>query len=112
MTPPAPSTAGVIIFTTPGCPHCAVLKSALAKFEIEFREVDVLTPDGNAEFAMRVDALKSVPVVMEDGVVIIKLVQWVEARRALHVAEVERREREGDHRRVDSRVHRLQRPAG
>lgn len=57
----------VIVYSTPTCPNCVVLKELLKKAAIEFAEVNMASPAGLTELRMNGVFAMSAPVLQIDG---------------------------------------------
>lgn len=59
----------MIVYTKPGCPHCAALKRSLTERGIAFEEIDVFAVPGAAERVEELTGTRVVPVVVDGDVV-------------------------------------------
>lgn len=57
----------VVIYTKPGCPHCAAAKEDLTEKGIQFTEHDVTADPAIKEEAIRLAGQAAVPVIVKDG---------------------------------------------
>lgn len=57
----------VIIYTKPGCPHCAAAKQELQERGVDYDEIDVYTsPGAREQLAQLTAGVNVVPVIVEE----------------------------------------------
>lgn len=61
----------IIIYTTPACPYCIIIKNFLKKNNIKFEEVDISKNEKKKEELIKKSGQMSVPVTEIDGKIII-----------------------------------------
>lgn len=57
----------VIVYTTPACPFCVMVKNFLKQNNIQFEEIDVSADKSKAEYITEKTGAMSVPVTEIDG---------------------------------------------
>ncbi len=61
----------VVIYTTPICPYCIIIKNYLKRNNISFEEIDISKDKKKAEEMKKKSNQENVPVVDVDGAIII-----------------------------------------
>ena len=60
----------VIVYSTPACPFCVLVKNFLKQNKVEFQEVDI-SVDTAAERILKKAGVRSVPITEIDGEIVI-----------------------------------------
>ena len=61
----------VIVYSTPTCPYCKLVKKFLTKHDVAFTDIDVSADDGAAHDMIKKTGQLGVPVVEIDGKTIV-----------------------------------------
>jgi len=61
----------VIVYTTPACPYCVLVKNFLKQNNVKFREIDVSKDKTLADELVKKSGVMSVPVTEIDGKIVV-----------------------------------------
>ena len=61
----------VIVYTTPACPYCVLVKNFLKQNNVKFREIDVSKNKTLADELVKKSGVMSVPVTEIDGKIVV-----------------------------------------
>jgi len=61
----------VVVYSTPTCPYCLMVKNFLKQNKIEFREIDISVDTAAGERMMEKAGVRSVPVTEIDGEMVV-----------------------------------------
>jgi glutaredoxin-like YruB-family protein len=61
----------VVVYTTPACPYCVLVKNFLKKNNISFDEIDISKDEKKKEELIKKSGYMRVPVTEIDGIIIV-----------------------------------------